>query len=101
VRTIHRCALESAPPERHLVVEGDGFLYNQVRIMAGTLLTVGRGQRKPEDVDIALAGADRQLAGATLSPEGLWLEWIRHLPRPPRTAPEAAAAAPAEAKTEQ
>jgi tRNA pseudouridine38-40 synthase len=56
-----------------LVVEGDGFLYNMVRTLAGTLLEVGRGRRSPESVRALLAARDRRLAGPTAPPEGLYL----------------------------
>jgi tRNA pseudouridine38-40 synthase len=72
--------LPALPRERevHIIVQGDGFLYNMVRIIAGTLLEVGRGAVEPEAVDRALAGCDRRLAGPTLPPQGLCLEWIRY-----------------------
>ena len=54
-------------------VTGNGFLYNMVRIIAGTLIEVGRGKMTPEAVRDALAGMDRELAGPTAPPEGLFL----------------------------
>ena len=78
VRTIFRCAVETRPPERHVVVEGDGFLYGMVRIIAGTLVAVGEGGLSPEAVDRLLERGDRREAGRTLPASGLWLEWIRH-----------------------
>jgi len=59
-------------------VWGDGFLYNMVRIIAGTLVEVGRGKIAPEAMDGIIAGRDRRLAGPTLGPEGLCLEWIEY-----------------------
>jgi tRNA pseudouridine38-40 synthase len=64
--------------EIHIIVQGDGFLYNMVRIIAGTLVDVGRGAAEPERIDQALASGDRRLAGPTLPPQGLCLEWIRY-----------------------
>ncbi|MCK6448833.1 MAG: tRNA pseudouridine(38-40) synthase TruA [Planctomycetes bacterium] len=55
------------------VVEGDGFLYNMVRTIAGTLLDVGRGKLEPRAVHEILASRDRKLAGPTAPPEGLYL----------------------------
>ncbi|MFA9479629.1 tRNA pseudouridine(38-40) synthase TruA [Phycisphaerales bacterium AB-hyl4] len=81
VRTIHACEVvrdcAADSPEVHVVISGDGFLYNMVRIVAGTLVEVGRGLFEPERIDEILRKADRRLAGPTLPPEGLWLEWIR------------------------
>ncbi len=59
-------------------VAGDGFLYNMVRIIAGTLHEVGRGRIEPEAIGEILAGGDRRRAGPTLPAEGLCLEWIRY-----------------------
>jgi tRNA pseudouridine38-40 synthase len=55
------------------VVQGDGFLYNMVRTMAGTLLDVGRGKRAPEAIDRALASGERDDAGPTAPAQGLYL----------------------------
>lgn len=81
VRTIHHCEIAEVAgdtPELHLVIRGDGFLYNMVRIIAGTLIEVGRGRMSLERVSEVLETANRQLAGPTLTPQGLWLEWIRY-----------------------
>lgn len=56
-----------------LVVEGDGFLYNMVRTIAGTLIEVGRGAMEPADVDAILESRDRRRAGPTAPAEGLYL----------------------------
>ena len=84
VRNVHHCAVERHEevdgdgPEVHVVIEGDGFIYNQVRIVAGTLVEVGRGRFEPDVIDRILATGDRALAGPTLPPQGLCLEWIRY-----------------------
>jgi len=52
---------------------GNGFLYNMVRILVGTLLEVGSGERKPADLVEILAGKDRRLAGKTAPAHGLYL----------------------------
>lgn len=52
-------------------VQGNGFLYNMVRIIAGTLIQVGAGIKKPEDMESILAGKDRELAGPTAPAHGL------------------------------
>ena len=54
-------------------VEGDGFLYNMVRIMTGTLVEVGQGKRRPEDIKAIIEAGDRQAAGHTAPPNGLYL----------------------------
>lgn len=59
-------------------ISGSGFLYNMVRIVAGTLHEVGRGHIAAGDVPGIIAGLDRRRAGPTLPPEGLCLEWIRY-----------------------
>lgn len=52
---------------------GNGFLYHMVRIIVGVLLSIGKGQLDPEQIPHLLAGRDRQLAGETIPPEGLYL----------------------------
>jgi tRNA pseudouridine38-40 synthase len=59
-------------------VSGNGFLWNMVRIIAGTLVEVGRGRLTPEDVAAAIESKDRRRAGPTLPPTGLCLEWVRY-----------------------
>ena len=54
-------------------VSGAGFLYNMVRIIAGTLLDVGNGKYEPGHIREILEGCDRTLAGPTLEPQGLTL----------------------------
>ncbi|KXB38971.1 tRNA pseudouridine synthase A [Amygdalobacter nucleatus] len=57
-------------------ITGDGFLYNMVRIIAGTLMAVGAKQRSLEDVENALITGNRKLAGMTLAARGLTLEHV-------------------------
>jgi len=56
-----------------LEIEADGFLYNMVRNIVGTLVEVGRGKQSPAWVADVLAGADRTKAGPTAPPHGLFL----------------------------
>ncbi|MDO4630166.1 MAG: tRNA pseudouridine(38-40) synthase TruA [Planctomycetia bacterium] len=58
-------------------VEADGFLYNMVRNIAGTLMEVGRGTHSPEWLGELVESRNRALAGPTAPPQGLYLLWIR------------------------
>ncbi len=77
VRTIFDISVRRGSGEdRHMVyieVEADGFLYNMVRAIVGTLVEVGRGSRPPAWVAEVLAACDRRLAGRTAPPHGLCL----------------------------
>jgi tRNA pseudouridine38-40 synthase len=79
VRTVFGCTVIE-PRAGRLVVEvaGSGFLYNMVRIIAGTLVDAGRGKTDAAAIARALAGGDRAMAGPTLPPHGLRLEWVRY-----------------------
>jgi tRNA pseudouridine38-40 synthase len=80
VRTIYRFAIQRRYDAMLVHVEGDGFLYNQVRNMVGTLVEVGRGHWPPERVAEILALGDRQQAGPMAPPHGLCLAWIKYPP---------------------
>ena len=56
-----------------LHISGDGFLYNMVRIITGTLIEVGQGKRVPEEMEKIIEARDRQAAGYTAPPQGLYL----------------------------
>lgn len=80
VRTLFEVSVSRASPtadapaaEVWLEVEGDGFLYNMVRIIAGSLVMVGCGKRRPEWLGEALAARSRPVAGPTAPPQGLVL----------------------------
>ncbi|CDD36175.1 tRNA pseudouridine synthase A 2 [Roseburia sp. CAG:309] len=73
VRTIYRCEVEKMGHQICIRVTGSGFLYNMVRIIAGTLIEVGLGRRKISTAEEAITKADRALAGPTAPPEGLTL----------------------------
>ena len=74
VRTVYWCEAEPCGTELIRVrVCGDGFLYNMVRAIAGTLIYVGTGKLAPDDVRAALDAGDRAAAGPTLPPQGLFL----------------------------
>ncbi len=69
-------------------VAADGFLYNMVRIMAGTLLEVGRGRLSPEEVFRITESGDRTAAGATLPACGLYLNRVAYRTLSELTSPE-------------
>lgn len=73
VRTIYDCHVERLGESVRILVTGDGFLYNMVRIIAGTLLAVGMGKIPPEKVAGVIEGKDRTKAGQTAEPQGLTL----------------------------
>ncbi len=69
---------QSPSGEIRIAVTGDGFLYNMVRIIIGTLIETGRGIKKPEEVLGILEGKNRQQAGVTVSSQGLFLVEVRY-----------------------
>ena len=76
VRTIEELTITREGPEIVIRVSGNGFLYNMVRIIAGTLIRVGRGFYGPEKVKEILEEKKRTNAGVTAPPEGLVLTEI-------------------------
>ena len=89
VRTIYSLEVLEQPlagtgrgdtPERLLTirVRGNGFLYNMVRIIAGTLVEVGRGHIRPEEIEGIIAACDRAKAGPTAPARGLRLVEIAY-----------------------
>lgn len=86
VRRVIRCDVERHLDEVRIDVEGTGFLYKQVRTMAGCLVNVGRRLWTPDRVAEVLVGLDRTQAGPCLPARGLSLQWVRYHPgflRPP------------------
>jgi tRNA pseudouridine38-40 synthase len=73
VRTLRRLDVRRTPSGVVLEFEGDGFLYNMVRSLVGTLVQVGRGTWPGSRVADALAARDRRAAGPTAPPQGLTL----------------------------
>ena len=76
VRTVFQLLVEKAGTDVYIIITGDGFLYNMVRIITGTLVEVGLGKRTPESVEAVIDSCDRQKAGHTAPPQGLYLKRI-------------------------
>ncbi len=79
VRTIYDLTVEEQGAELVIRVTGNGFLYNMVRIIAGTLMEVGQGKKKPEDIPLIIEAKNRQAAGPTAPPQGLMLVKYQYL----------------------
>ncbi len=73
VRTVYELCVERSGDWLTLSIAGDGFLYNMVRIITGTLIEVGLGRREPGSVACAIEGKQRALSGHTAPPQGLYL----------------------------
>ena len=78
VRTIYSLNVIKEGDMIIIRVTGNGFLYNMVRIIAGTLIRVGGGFIEPQQIKKILEAKDRTLAGETARPEGLTLIGIRY-----------------------
>lgn len=71
VRTIYACEVSKREDVICIRVTGNGFLYNMVRIIAGTLIKVGAGDIEPEEMELILRACDRSAAGPTAPAHGL------------------------------
>lgn len=80
VRTITECSVFRSGELITVRVSGNGFLYNMVRIIAGTLIQIGTGERDPEDIRGILEARDRQAAGPTAPANGLTMIDICYKP---------------------
>jgi tRNA pseudouridine38-40 synthase len=78
VRTVYSFGVEKRGDVVEFVVHGDGFLYNMVRSMVGTLMLVGLGSRPPEWAKEVLEARDRSKAGANVPARGLTLVEVRY-----------------------
>lgn len=78
VRTIYSLDVEKDGDFIKIRVTGNGFLYNMVRIIAGTLIYVGEGRIAPDDLPEIIASGDRRKAGKTAGPSGLVLVKIMY-----------------------
>lgn len=78
VRTVYAVNVTKEDDMVHIRITGNGFLYNMVRIIAGTLMQVGTGLMEPEQVKEILEARDRSKAGPTAVAKGLTLVEIRY-----------------------
>lgn len=78
VRTIYSCTAQKENDIITIRVTGNGFLYNMVRIIAGTLIEVGAGKRRPEEIKDILAAENRDAAGPTAPAQGLTMMGIEY-----------------------
>ncbi len=78
VRTVRLLTIEEQGDFLVMTIEGDGFLYNMVRTIAGMLLAVGKGWNTPADVKKILESCDRKEAGKTAPAHGLYLENVTY-----------------------
>ncbi|EGO87876.1 tRNA pseudouridine(38-40) synthase TruA [Clostridium botulinum C] len=76
LRTIYYCDVTKCEDVIKFTVIGEGFLYNMVRIMAGTLIEAGIGRIIPEDIKAIILAKDREKAGRSLPPQGLCLQEV-------------------------
>lgn len=76
VRTVSDLTISETDREIVIEITGDGFLYNMVRIIVGTLVEVGLRKIEPEELEIIIESKDRNNAGFTAPPNGLYLKEI-------------------------
>jgi len=79
IRTIYKAEIIEKENERiYIELTGNGFLYNMVRIIAGTLVEVGLGKILPEEIPNIIKSEKREKAGKTLPPQGLYLVKVEY-----------------------
>lgn len=78
VRTIYDAKVYQDRDRVNIEITGNGFLYNMVRIISGTLLDVGIGKIKPEEIPEIIESKDRTRAGRTLPAHGLYLVKVEY-----------------------
>lgn len=78
VRTIYKAEVKQDKERIIIELTGNGFLYNMVRIISGTLLDVGLGKILPEEIPNIIEEKNRQKAGKTLPPHGLYLVAVEY-----------------------
>lgn len=79
VRTIFSATIQETEAGLYeFEISGNGFLYNMVRIIMGTLLDIGAGRKNPEDMKKVIEGKSRALAGKTVLPHGLYMKSVEY-----------------------
>ncbi|MBQ9411707.1 MAG: tRNA pseudouridine(38-40) synthase TruA [Oscillospiraceae bacterium] len=76
VRTVHWCRTEKQGDLYSIYVCADGFLYNMVRAIVGTMVYASHGKLEPEDIPALLRTGDRRLTGPTMPPQGLYMRRV-------------------------
>ena len=76
VRTVYYCDVEENGPMVTMRICADGFLYNMVRAIMGTLLYCSEGKLRPDDIPALLESRDRRLTGPTVPPQGLYMTGV-------------------------
>lgn len=76
VRTITELSIKREYDLVKITVSADGFLYNMVRIIVGTLIDIGIGKIKPQEIENIIQSKDRKNAGKSVPPQGLCLEEV-------------------------
>lgn len=85
VRTLYHCKVSRMDGQITITCIGDGFLYNMVRIIAGTLMNAGKGRIDPRDIPMILKLQDRTKAGGTALAKGLTLTYVEYGGADPKT----------------
>ena len=79
IRTIYKAEIIEKEKDRIWIeLTGNGFLYNMVRIIAGTLVEVGLGKIEPKEIRDIIEKKERKRAGKTLPPQGLYLVQVEY-----------------------
>jgi len=83
-RTLYRLRVLKKGPDIHLEYYGESFLHQMVRILSGTLVYVGLGKMRPQDLPGIFESKDRRRAGPTLPPNGLFMVKVYYDRKPAR-----------------
>jgi len=78
VRTVYDLDISENTPYVEIYIRADGYLYNMVRIITGTLVNVGLGKMRPEEVEEIISKKSREYAGPTAPPQGLALYKVEY-----------------------